>query len=265
MRKWIAIIEEGSETPNEQPRIVAQVHVQQGVAIIHDFFIPKELRGTGIGRKTYEEWEAALPPSIKLVRLFSADYEGTGNADEFWDAMGFSYAYEGDNLDYESQHAMWKGVNGHPTPPTITVDDDEMLNEAIYYQGEITPQYRKPFDILVLKNPTSSEIKRLFRQATPVPYSYKELRAILTDDDLLMWDSSIASHDDITKVFGVEQGMSLYFYEEFFKMDDSHLRDPDSKMMAIEFVTNHPKIKRLYPNGLKWGQEGVHGFCFEAA
>jgi GNAT superfamily N-acetyltransferase len=119
MKKWATLVE------SEAPRIVAEIHPTQGIAIIHDFHIPKVSRKQGLGRRAYEEWEASLPKEIKLVRLFAADYDN-GNSDGFWEAMGFDWNYTGENLSYEAQHAMWKGVNGHPTPPPVNVDEEEL-------------------------------------------------------------------------------------------------------------------------------------------
>ena len=117
MRQWIDLFE------SNEPRIVADIGKE--VALIHDFYIPQHMRGKGMGRRYYEEWEASLPETVELVKLFAADYDGSGNSDGFWDALGFSYAYTGDTMSYEAEHTMWKGVNGHPTPPPVDVDDEE--------------------------------------------------------------------------------------------------------------------------------------------
>lgn len=96
---------------------------------IEMMFVPEHIRGTGVGRKTYEEWEAALPSHIHLVTAWAAN-TGDGKSNMFWEAMGFDYKYvpEGDseaddNVDF--WWWMWKGVNGHPTPPSIPVDTFE--------------------------------------------------------------------------------------------------------------------------------------------
>jgi predicted GNAT superfamily acetyltransferase len=90
--------------------------------------VPKQQRGQGIGTRYYREWEAKLPKTVKLVRLLAADTgSGRGNSDQFWELLGFNWQYKGENLDYEAEHMMWKGVNGHPTPATVDVDayDDD--------------------------------------------------------------------------------------------------------------------------------------------
>lgn len=91
------------------------------------------VRGQGIGRRYYQQWEAELPKDIKLVRLMAAD-AGHGLANGFWEKMGFEYQYDGEDLDYETSQYMWKGVNGFPTPETVWVgddDDEEPIEEAV--------------------------------------------------------------------------------------------------------------------------------------
>ena len=84
-------------------------------------YVPKKQRGRGEGRKLYERWEVRLPKDIELVRVFASDTECDGNSDGFWEAVGFSYRYEGDedSLSYEAAHTLVRGVNGHLTPPPI--------------------------------------------------------------------------------------------------------------------------------------------------
>ena len=89
-------------------------------------------RGQGVGRRYYERWEARLPKDITLIRLEAAD-AGYGMANGFWEAMGFDYVYTGDGMEgaeQEVKYAMWKGVNGHPTPDPIPLDDDDEIMEA---------------------------------------------------------------------------------------------------------------------------------------
>jgi hypothetical protein len=88
--------------------------------------VPELQRGEGIGTKYYEEWEIKLPSTVKLVRVLAADTgSGKGNSDHFWDKLGFDWQYKGENLSYEAQHMMWKGVNGHATPMVVDVDEYE--------------------------------------------------------------------------------------------------------------------------------------------
>jgi hypothetical protein len=89
--------------------------------------VPRELRGRGLGREAFEKrimTYVKKHPSIHMIRLMAAD-AGHGKSNEFWESLGFDYAYSGDNLDYESAQMMRKGVNGHPTPDPIDCDDDD--------------------------------------------------------------------------------------------------------------------------------------------
>lgn len=123
MRHFINIVEAAQGQSDEGVIIAADIH--EKVAIIHDFVVPKSLRGRGVGRREYEKWEANLPHTVELVKLFAADYgDGKGNSDGFWENMGFDYQYA-DADDYETAHMMWKGVNGHETPPPIEWDDED--------------------------------------------------------------------------------------------------------------------------------------------
>jgi GNAT superfamily N-acetyltransferase len=115
---------EDAATPKEDNAPYIDAHRSGDVIWIDMMAVPSEHRGKGIGRQHYEAWEASLPPDIKLIRLMAAD-TGEGVSNGFWEAMGFEYQYDGEDLDYETSQSMWKGVNGHETPPTVNVDDDE--------------------------------------------------------------------------------------------------------------------------------------------
>lgn len=107
----------------EKPYMNARQH-GDNVIWIDELVIPKEMRGQGVGRKYYEEWEASLPQNIKILRLMAADM-GAGNAAGFWEIMGFDYMYVDDgSLDYENSNYMTKGINGEPTPKPIPIEDD---------------------------------------------------------------------------------------------------------------------------------------------
>ena len=101
---------------DEQPFI--EGHRGGAAAWVDMVFVPDGRRGRGEGRRLYEEWEAGLPGDVEMVLVFAADTEGEGNSDGFWEALGFSYRFEGDedDLSYDAAHTMVKGVNGHPTP-----------------------------------------------------------------------------------------------------------------------------------------------------
>lgn len=107
----------------KKPYIHARQH-GDNIIWIDELVIPKDMRGQGVGRKYYEEWEASLPENIKILKLMAADM-GAGNAAGFWDAMGFDYMYvDDDDLDYEHKHYMTKGINGAPTPKPIPIEDE---------------------------------------------------------------------------------------------------------------------------------------------
>jgi len=102
----------------------------KNVAVIDDFFIPKDYRRKGIGTQLYTYWESLLPKHIQVVGVFAGDPIGEGNTDQFWMKSGFKYMYTTtylDELDYISRHSMFKGVNGFETPETeyISLDSDD--------------------------------------------------------------------------------------------------------------------------------------------
>jgi hypothetical protein len=118
MRNFIDIIESEAEGP------YISSHRSGATVYIDMMTVPRDQRRKGVGRAYYDEWEAALPHDVVMIKLMAAD-TGSGNSAEFWSSMGFDYQYDGESLDYESQNMMWKGVNGHPTPATIDVDDED--------------------------------------------------------------------------------------------------------------------------------------------
>jgi len=129
IRRWITLIEAPAETPS------IDAHQSGDTVVIDMMHVPDAMRGTGVGRSTYETWEAALPKSVHLVRAWAAD-TGSGKSNGFWEAMGFDYQYvptaDSEVDDQDFWWWMWKGVNGHPTPPSIPVDtfnDDENDDE----------------------------------------------------------------------------------------------------------------------------------------
>jgi hypothetical protein len=122
MRKWINLMERAED---KEPVVSGMARPGDKVVELFMLYVPHHLRGMGAGRAAYEEWEAKLPRSVERVEIDAVDYgDGAGDAKPFWDRLGFDFKYSGDNLDAEEQNRMWKGVNGHPTPPSIG-DDDE--------------------------------------------------------------------------------------------------------------------------------------------
>lgn len=61
---------------------------------INYFEVP--VKGKGLGRAEYEKFEKSLPKDIKKIRLVASD-AGYGPTHDFWDRMGFDYAYPDDD------------------------------------------------------------------------------------------------------------------------------------------------------------------------
>ena len=87
-------------------------------------YVKPEYRGTGLGAEAYRLWEKDLPGDVRLVKLMAAD-TGDGTSAPFWEKMGYTYVYDYETGDYEADHTMWKGVNGHPTPPSRGRDEGD--------------------------------------------------------------------------------------------------------------------------------------------
>ena len=75
------------------PKINIQSH-RVGNTMWIDYFEVKP-RNQGFGTKAYMQWEKNLPSDIKTVRLVASD-AGEGPSHEFWDRVGFDYAYDDD-------------------------------------------------------------------------------------------------------------------------------------------------------------------------
>lgn len=122
-------------SPNDKPVIHAfWVGQDRTVVEINWIHVPPGQRGQGVGRRTYEEWEKALPPTVELVTLFAADSDGSGNSDPFWERLGFGWQFnanDASDIPYESLHRMHKGVNGYPTPKSVwwENEDDNALDD----------------------------------------------------------------------------------------------------------------------------------------
>jgi hypothetical protein len=95
-----------------------EYHREGDVLQIDMFALNKGDRGQGGGRIAWQEFEGSIPTDIKLIHLFAAD-TGAGSSTGFWEKMGFTYKYDYETGDYESDNTMWKGVNGHATPESI--------------------------------------------------------------------------------------------------------------------------------------------------
>ena len=59
---------------------------------MHIDWLDVPTHGKGHARKLYEMWEAALPPTIKVITLEAVD-AGSGDATGFWQKMGFRFVW----------------------------------------------------------------------------------------------------------------------------------------------------------------------------
>jgi hypothetical protein len=66
-----------------------------GDTIWIDYF-EVHVKGKGLGKAEYEKFEKSLPKDIKKIRLVASD-AGYGPTHDFWDRMGFDYAYPDDD------------------------------------------------------------------------------------------------------------------------------------------------------------------------
>jgi hypothetical protein len=69
-------------------------HRQGDTIWINYFEVPE--KGKGLGTQEYMKFEKSLPKDIKKIRLVASD-AGYGPTHEFWDRMGFDYAYPDDD------------------------------------------------------------------------------------------------------------------------------------------------------------------------
>ncbi len=69
--------------PTAKPHIVA--FIDPPTACIQGMAVPNHLQGQGHGRRCYEEWEAALPSTVKAVTL-----RAVSTSVGFWTKMGYS-------------------------------------------------------------------------------------------------------------------------------------------------------------------------------
>lgn len=64
-------------------------YIDNNIAFVSNFVIPKHLRGKGLGRQIYQEWENSLPPSVKAIELRAKNE----TAKAFWGKLGFREKY----------------------------------------------------------------------------------------------------------------------------------------------------------------------------
>ncbi len=72
---------------NDKP--LFNFYINGNIAFISNFVIPEHMRGTGIGRKLYNNWEANLPSSVTHIQLRAKN----NNAKSFWKKLGFNELY----------------------------------------------------------------------------------------------------------------------------------------------------------------------------
>jgi hypothetical protein len=86
-------------------------HRQGDTIWINYFEVPE--KGKGLGTQEYMKFEKSLPKDIKKIRLVASD-AGYGPTHEFWDRMGFDYAYpDDDNEMVKILEASVKPITKH--------------------------------------------------------------------------------------------------------------------------------------------------------
>jgi hypothetical protein len=109
---------EDCETPYYQCEGLSKDGYEYGI-IIEMFLVPSVVRGTGIGKNMYQQFEDKLPENIKIVNLIAADL-GSGDTQGFWFERGFRKVFEDQNKKNKQFYIyMQKGINGYLTPPTL--------------------------------------------------------------------------------------------------------------------------------------------------
>lgn len=90
------------------------------VAYVEMIFVPKSIRGNGIGKAMLKNWLNELPSEIEEVCL-TAINGCSGDTLEFYKAFGFQYKYSSfsKKTDDHTRRIMILGVNGHKTASPI--------------------------------------------------------------------------------------------------------------------------------------------------
>lgn len=121
---------------SEEPYIDGHLSGNQ-IAWVDMLYVPRNMRGTGVGTKMYLDWEKRLPSTVERVIIHVSDTEGEGQPFQFWDTLGFESPFFIPHwMDISEVHeddlaSMWKGVNGHPTPKPKEYElEDDDLGEA---------------------------------------------------------------------------------------------------------------------------------------
>lgn len=126
MANWHGV--DRSELSKKKQKPFIDAHVVGDVAEVELLYVPPNERGKGVAKRLYQRWEKSLPKNVEFVQLEAVDYgDGAGMSNLFWERMGFVYKYdvsEESNVPDEIAYRMWKGVNGHPTPPPTVLERD---------------------------------------------------------------------------------------------------------------------------------------------
>jgi hypothetical protein len=123
------------DTPNKSQSVSPKINIQShrvGNTMWIDYFEVKP-RNQGFGTKAYMQWEKNLPSDIKTVRLVASD-AGEGPSHEFWDRIGFDYAYDDDDGPIE----MVKTVESQGvTEDTQSEDIDQITRDFVqHYEND---------------------------------------------------------------------------------------------------------------------------------
>jgi hypothetical protein len=119
------------------------------------------------------------------------------------------------------------------------------LVETVFYTGRFKQKYSDvETDIVVLENPSRGEFLRFRARA-----SGHDVRGLLDDGVLLVWESYIATHSDVAAFFHVD-GSDLHLGETYVVMNDCPDDWTDEEaQQAGQWIKSHPAIVRLYgPN-----------------
>jgi hypothetical protein len=95
-------------------------HRQGDTIWINYFEVPE--KGKGLGTQEYMKFEKSLPKDIKKIRLVASD-AGYGPTHEFWDRMGFDYAYPDDDNEMVKLLEAPRTLQSQVTPLEKLVQD----------------------------------------------------------------------------------------------------------------------------------------------
>jgi hypothetical protein len=163
-------------------------HRQGDTIWINYFEVPE--KGKGFGTQEYMKFEKSLPKDIKKIRLVASD-AGYGPTHEFWDRMGFDYAYPDDDNEMVKlleasgyiPSAKEKNDPRFKTALTVDVKPDAIKKNAKAFgfktsRAGIPPQARADGKITESQERTLRH--KSFDAVTPIDVA----KAMVTIDDL---------------------------------------------------------------------------------